>query len=167
VAQFLLVLVLLLPAVYAFPAGSPLQLPTRKAVQETLQVIQSEASQAQEQGEVLFMDQRQLLTFGTIKDVMLVPEYEKKFMMDQSMAGNPASFTQFYQDLADHRFALILSGTLKIDPQGSTHNFGEENDAWDHWVARAVLCYYKPRTTLKEVHLQLLVPRAAPGEDCP
>ena len=39
-------------------------------------------------GEVLFMDQRQLLTFGYITDVPLVPDYEKKVMMNEALSGN-------------------------------------------------------------------------------
>lgn len=38
--------------------------------------------------------------------------------------------------------------------------FDEENNAWVKWVSRPVLCYYEPKVTLKEVGVQLLVPKA-------
>jgi len=166
-AQALFLLVIFLPALEAFKSGSPQKIPSQEVVRNALDVIQTEVSQAGQAGEVLVMDQRQLLTFGNIQNVTLVPEYEMKYMMDQSMAGSPASFARFYQDLRDRRFALIVSSILKVQSQGAEHDFGEENDAWDRWVASAVLCYYKPLQTLKEVRVQLLVPRASPGENCP
>jgi hypothetical protein len=82
------------------------------------------------------------------------------------MAGIPASFEGFYRDLAEQRFSMIVSGTLRVDIQGRSNDFSEENNAWDQWVARAILCYYKPKQTLTEIGVQLLVPRASPREGC-
>ena len=42
---------------------------------------------ARSQGEILFMDQRQLLTFGYVRNVPLVPEYEKKVLMNAAMGA--------------------------------------------------------------------------------
>jgi hypothetical protein len=116
---------------------------------------------AKQQGEVLFMDQRQLLTFGYVKDVPLVPNYEKKFLMDRAMSNDAAYFEQFYKDLANHRFALIVSEPLKVKynvEKDSDYGFGEENDLWVKWVAEPVLRYYQPLATFKNRRLQLLVP---------
>jgi hypothetical protein len=165
--QGLLALSVLVPAWNAFQAGAPLHLPPEQAVGEALKTIQAEVDLAQAEGEVLFMDQRQLLTFGYIKNVRLVHEYEMKYMMDQSMAGDPARFRAFYDDLARKRFRLIVIHPLTTQIQGREHNFGEENDAWVKWVARALLCSYRPKVTYKEVSVQLLEPRPASREGCP
>jgi hypothetical protein len=69
--------------------------------------------QAKLKGDVLFMDQRQLLTFGYVKDVPLVADYEKKLVMDQAMSGNQAYFDEFYKDLANHRFSMIVSEPIR------------------------------------------------------
>jgi hypothetical protein len=50
------------------------------------------------QGRVLFMDQRQLLTFGYVEDVPLVPEYEKKVLMNAAMGADANYFAPFYAD---------------------------------------------------------------------
>jgi hypothetical protein len=139
--------------------------PPQEEIDAALQLIQEEVDQAKLRGEVLFMDQRQLLTFGYIKDVPLVPEYEKKRLMDESLSGNAAYFEPFYADLAAHRFSLILSEPLRTPIQDSSYRFGEENNAWVTWVAGPVLCYYEPLVTLRVFRVQLLVPNEN-ADDC-
>jgi hypothetical protein len=165
-ARGLLFLAIFMPAWNAVSSAAPLQLPPREEVVETLNIIDKKVNQALNRGEVLFMDQRQLLTFGYLKDIPLVSEYEKKYMMDQAMAGNSEYFKGFYADMADKRFSLIITDPLFISEKGSVQRFGEENDAWTTWVAEPVLCYYAPVNTFPSVNVQLLVPKAN-TEDCP
>jgi hypothetical protein len=133
---------------------------------KALDVLNRQVAQAQKSGEVLFMDQRQLLTFGNIQDVPLVNEYEKKYMMDQAMAGDQTYFEQFYRDLADQRFSLIITEPLFTRIKDSSDSFGEENNAWVRWVAEPLLCYYAPARKIQSVDVQLLVPREDP-QNCP
>ncbi len=165
--QGLAALAVLIPTWNALQSVAPVLLPRPDAVQAALQTIQQESARAADQGEVLFMDQRQLLTFGYVQDVPLVPDYEKKYMMDQAMAANAPFFRGYYDDLASRRFSLIVSHPMKVQYQGRTHNFGEENDAWSRWVAEGTLCYYKPLMTLEPAGVQLLVPRESPEANCP
>ena len=69
-----------------------LSLPSQQQAQQELSDIKTYVSQANRQGLVLFIDQRQLLTFNYVDQIPLVPDYEKKYMMDQAMAGNAAVF---------------------------------------------------------------------------
>lgn len=140
-------------------------LPDDAVVGESLRKLQQEISEAVPKGPVLFMDQRQLLTFGYVTKVKLIPEYEKKRMMDEALSGNETYFAPFYRDLRSRRFALIVSSLLRTPIKDSDYGFGEENNAWVTWVARPVLCYYEEKDTLIEVKTQLLVPRAA-APDC-
>jgi len=145
-------------------------LPSQDLAEQYIEDIQHTVDVASLQGEVLFIDQRQLLTFGYIKNVNLVPDYEKKYMMDQAMAGNAPYFVQFYRDLASHRFSLIISDPLFLVEQGGDYSFGEENDAYVKWVSRPLLCYYEIKDTLTEVRVQYLVPRQGPPPadmECP
>lgn len=161
-----LALALFIPAWNALRVGSGLDLPPRVETAETLKVISKQANQAARVGEVLFMDQRQLLTFGNIQDVSLIPEYEKKYMMDQAMADNARYFAGFYEDLRNKRFALIVAPPLFLIEKGSEFRWGEENDAWQKWVVAPLLCYYKPIRTFTNDSVQLLVPRETP-KNCP
>lgn len=140
-------------------------LPPQQEVDSALQIIQEQANAASIQGEVLFMDQRQLLTFGYISGIVLVPEYEKKNLMNEALSENSIYFEPFYSDLAAHRFSLIVSEPLRTPIKDSSFQFGEENNAWVKWVSNPVLCYYEEKDTLKEVGVQLLVPKSGPV-DC-
>jgi hypothetical protein len=134
-------------------------LPNAAVTSASLEQVREAVVDAQEQGEVLFMDQRQLLTFGFVEGVMLVPEYEKKRMMDEALSRNADYFADFYRDLSARRFALIVSSPLRTPIKDSEYGFGEENNAWVEWVARPILCYYEEKDTLNEVKVELLVPR--------
>ncbi len=140
-------------------------LPSAPATAEALDEVKREVAAASQDGEVLFLDHRQLLTFGFVTDVPLVVDYEKKFLMDRAMGGTASVFFEdFYRDLAAHRFSMIVSDVLRHPIKDSEFSFGEENNAWVTWVVNPVLCYYEPKVTLEEFRVQLLVPRRIPVE---
>jgi len=158
---------LALPAALTITAGSPLALPGRPVVEEALQAIRSEVAAAMPHGEVLFYDQRQLLTFGFVEGVPLVTEYEKKYMADQSLAGDPDFFEPFYEDLARHRFALIVSSPLETTWQ-EEHPFSEEDEAQVRFLYLPMARYYAPVVRLDAVGVWLLRPRqVSVGEGAP
>jgi len=144
-----------IPAAGPFPETLPSEQDTCKALNR----IRAEVEIAASHGDILFMDQRQLLTFGYIKDIPLIPEYDKKVLINQAMSGDAQYFQSFYQDLSAQRFSLIISNPLHMRMQSETDDFSEENNAWVKWVSTPVLCYYEPLVTLKKVTVQLLVPR--------
>jgi hypothetical protein len=139
-------------------------LPLPEDTDLALKDIRRRVDNALAQGEVLFMDQRQLLTFGFIPNVPLIPDYEKKYLMDSAMADSIPVFAPFYADLQSHRFALIVSEPLRLPIKDQSLGFGEENNAWVKWVSAAVLCYYEPDKTYPDFRVQLLVPRVTPIE---
>lgn len=151
------------------PTEDPMDMiPSDNDVNKALEIIQDEVDMAVAQGgEVLFIDQRQLLTFGYITNVPFVPEYEKKVLMNYALGSRQDYFQSFYEDLAAKRFALIISEPLRISMQDSTYRFGEENNAWVTWVSNPVLCFYDIKATLRKVNVQLLVPKTKEKEvDC-
>ena len=168
-AQILIWLMMLMPVMSFTPfsvdaaTSFRLDIPKQKHVDKALEIVSSEVQIAAQSGEVLFIDQRQLLTFGYVDRIPLVPEYEKKYMMDQAMGNNQAYFIGYYQDLADQNFALIVSEPLKTSLKTEVGGpFPDENDAWTTWVVKPTLCFYEPIYTSKSVNIQLLVPRKSP-----
>jgi hypothetical protein len=137
--------------------NSILDLPQPQDSQKALVDIQSEVLQANQQGLVLFIDQRQLLTFDYIGRIPFVPDYEKKYMMDQAMGNNAAYFHKYYEDLASKRFSLIVTEVLRT--RRATGAFSEENNDWVDWVSKPTLCFYQPLATYEDINVQLLVPR--------
>lgn len=169
---------ILLLAAIIYPAGqnmltvTPIGTPRQELINNALNELREKIAEKKDSGEILFIDQRQLLTFGYVEKIPLVPDYEKKYLMDQAMTGDQVYFDHFYQDLAAKRFALIVTEPLNAVYQGDEHNFGNENDAWVKWVSIPILCYYEPIATHEEVGMIILTPRDNPmppeeGVVCP
>ncbi len=154
---------LIIPIYYIVSAGG--QLPNRdyQAAKSALQTINSATQQVVSQGgEVLFISQRQLLTFDYVKNVPMIPEDELVFLMEMAMSDNASYLNAFQADISYQRYAMIVSEPLVIQWQGKSHSFGEENDAWVKGVSEPVLCYYQPATQLDAVGLVLYTPRTSP-----
>lgn len=164
--QAVLALTLLIPSWNVIRTGEPLSLPAQSEVDSALDILAKKVAKAQKRGEVLFIDHRQLITFGYVEQVTLVSEYEKKYMMDQAMEGDAVYFAKFYEDLRAKRFELIVTEPIFTNQQDPSFRFQEENNAWVKWVAGPLLCYYAPVETIGDVRLQLLVPRDNP-QGCP
>ncbi len=169
--QVLLILTLLYPASFTMFKVTPRSFPDEELVQRALVTTQTLVDEYKTEGEVLFLDQRQLLTFGYIQDVPLVTDYEKKLLMEMAMQNRESYFEDFYQDLASQRFSLIVTEPLYTSFQEEKYNFGNENNAWVRWVSIPLLCYYEPVHTISDVTLQFLVPKtkSPPGDGltCP
>jgi hypothetical protein len=164
----LIVIAILLPVYFVLPTGGLLPMPGPEATSEALATINQQIDEAtQDGGEVLFISERELLTFHMLdKQVPLVPDYERVFLMEMAMAGNPYYLDKFHNDIKNQRYEMIVSEPLFTQLKGRSESFGEENDAWVNQVSIPVLCYYTPERTLRDVHIQLLVPRPNP-ENCP
>ena len=147
------------------PNPLPDTLPSEPDTTKALESLRQEVAKASERGEILFMDQRQLLTFGYLKDVPLVVEYDKKVLINEAMSANAQYFASFYQDLANKRFSLIITSPVNRRLDKTEGHFGEENNAWVRWVTAPLLCYYEPLDRLKKVDIDLLVPRKD-SSDC-
>jgi hypothetical protein len=140
--RVLLLLIVAVPAFTPMSNAVPLELPPRDKVDHALEEMQDTVACAKEHGDVLFMDQRQLLTFGFIQDVPLVPEFEKKQVMDQAIYNNYEYFRDFYSDLESRRFSLIITDRQAIFYKDSGDSLAEENNAWVQWVTRPIIEYY-------------------------
>jgi len=162
---------ILIPAFTPLVSGKPLTLPSPERTEFVLERIQNTVSCARNYGEVLFMDQRQLITFGQMGDLPLVVDYEKKYVMDQALSGSEAYFDKFRQDLASGRFSLIVSEREAIlykepDIESIGDSLNEENNAWVTWVTTPLLQYYESVGDFKDAAIELFMPINR-NYDCP
>jgi len=160
------VLVVGMPMVFVLNGGGPI--PTHDSAQEArvLSAIQAAADRAQsERKPVLFLTERQLVTFGEVQAGPLQPEDEKVTLMEMAMARNQPYLARFHQAIRSQRYGLIVSEPLAVQHQGSSHAFGEENDAWSDEVAAPILCAYRPIYKSSDPPVELLVPKGA-ASDC-
>jgi hypothetical protein len=153
----------LVPVLFVVTAGGPLPQRDFAAAQQAIQTIQQQIDQSD--GEVLFIRERQLFMFDELHNVRLVPDYEVVFLMEMAMGNNRVYLDAFDRDLANHRFALIITDTPPTQLQGRSHAFGEENDAWVERVSRPLLCAYEPVAEFSDVNLVVMAPREE--NNCP
>ena len=157
---------LALPLGFSLASGNVMPTLNTADAQKALTVLRNElAPTAEAGGEIIFITQRQLLTFGNLSGIRLIPEYETVFLMEMAMGNNQFYLQPFHQYLREHRFALIIADPQNTTLQGRSHQFGEENDAWVKGVSVPLLCSYAPKVTLSEVNLIIYVPR--PDTGCP
>ena len=109
-------------------------------------------------GEILFITERQLITFDLVDGVTLVPEYEQSELMEMAMSRNRPYLENFYAELRARRFTLIIAEDQKFTQQ-KEGAFVEENVAWVRFVGAPLLCNYKPVVTLTSNNLQVYEPR--------
>jgi hypothetical protein len=114
-------------------------------------------------GEVLFIYERHLLTFGMIPDVPMVQDYEVIPLMEMAISDNQSYLHRFQEDLKNHRFVAIVARKQNLDT--ASGDFAEESDRWNLLVAVPLLCEYRPVLTLQSSNLQVFIPRAVP--ECP
>ena len=158
--QTLLVLAVV-PIFLVLKAGAPLDLPEPRIVAASLDAVHQHLNYAARNGgDVLFISQRHLLYFDEQLNLPLVPKYEKVFFMEMAMSRNTDYLNIFYNDVENQRFAAIVSDQALENYKDPTEEaWVEEHNVWVQLVSRPLLCYYEPRLTLRQVHLQILYPR--------
>ncbi len=164
---------LLMPLVFIVHQLSPIQKFNEKGNQQAFSQLKGMAEKAGQNGQVLFINERHLVTFHEI-NVPLVPNYEAVSLMEMAMSNNQPYLQQFYDDLKQHRFAAIVTSKLNtvMKEEGA---FAEENNIWNLRVSPYILCYYEtvPVSTSSEPtatayieaddsRIEFYVPRAEP-----
>jgi hypothetical protein len=156
----------LVPIVFTIFSGGALTYPSQEIIQTNLEKIRRLVEKAGATGDVLFISERQLLIFGEIQGVRLVPDYERVFLMEMAMAGNPKYLEQFHQDIKSQRYKMIISEPLYLPVKGESERFGEENNAWVNYIGQNLRCYYTAIKTVKELKVQLFVPQTKINKKC-
>ncbi len=106
----LILLAVLVPVYPLLLEGRPFPSENLLFAGEETQELNSLVQQVRAQGgEVLFIWQRQLVTFGWIDAGPLEPRFETVDLMEMAMSNNQVYLNNFYQALREHRFALIVS----------------------------------------------------------
>ena len=154
---------LLIPLGFALPQIGFTHSYDHLSVEKDIQKLQQVASEAiNNGGEVLFVTERQLLTFDELKNIPLTPDYEQIELMEMAMSGNREYLELYYADLHVHRFAIIIAEDQKYT-QRKSGAFIEEDNAWVRYVGVPLLCEYKPLESLALANMQIFVPRSNPS----
>jgi hypothetical protein len=84
---------------------------------------------SQDERPVLMITERQLLSFHQIKLKSFEPSYEKVFLMEMAMSGNPAYLAKYFNDIKQRKFSLIITEPMNMHIQ-QEEQFSEENNYW-------------------------------------
>jgi len=142
-------LVLAVPILFVFGLGGPASLPNLERANDALMQLRDIVEETTALGgNVLFLSERHLLTFGFINGVELDQQYEKTFLIEMAMSDNREYFDPFDADLEAHRFALIVTNPQHIIYKGRDYAFGEEDDAWVRNVSTPLLKHYQNKVVL-------------------
>jgi hypothetical protein len=155
----LVAVVFLLPLISTLNEGGPFTFKYRTIPVAELQTLQNEVHTAtQEGGQVLFTWQRQLLTFGEIRGIDLIPEYETVELMEMAMSANQPYLQQFYSDLRNKRFALIVTDFQNPILKGPKDSFPEEHNVWAERISQPLMQNYQRKLLLPDSMIEVYVP---------
>lgn len=137
---------LIVAAIPVFTAVAGLSLNPRAAPKmsetQALQWLQGMVDQYAADGRpVLLISERQLVTFGQLKVPAFEPAYEKVFLMEMAMSGNPSYLEKYVDDLRNHKFSLIISEPMNANIQDG-RPFAEENNLWVKAIEEPTLARY-------------------------
>lgn len=159
----LTILAFLVPIIFVIDLISPYPQFNHHEAWEDIQLLQTVIDQkVSDGGEVLFIQQRHLLTFNMIEGVDLVPEYEKVFLMEMAMSNNQTYLNNFYHDLETRRFDLIVSEPLMLVFRRYTDRFAFENNAWVERVGIPLADHYETIHPLTRSGMHIMVPKPLP-----
>jgi hypothetical protein len=157
--RFWLAMAVIIPAFFAFMRSGSWSFSAAQSQGTELSDLKRAVAVLEENGgDVLFISERQLLTFGEL-DLQVVPDYEKVFLMEMAMGNNIEYLSRFRQQLEDHTFTAIISDPLSTNIQGSNRGFADENNAWVEQVVLPMLAEYEGVLSWRNGEINLLVPQ--------
>ena len=123
-------------------------------IQKVVNVVSEELP-----GPVLMIAERQLLTFGEIQGIELIPDYEKVFLMEMVMANNSIYLDNFHALLENHEYSAIIFDSLSEKYQEKEDTFWVENNLWVDKVVIPILQSYESVYSLQDGSVNILIPR--------
>ncbi len=163
----IVILIMIMPA-WSQLKFSPVFITYERDRTQTVEVaLQSYVNEVNAQGgEILFITQRHLVSMDMLKNVRLVPEYEREDLMEAAMGNNAQYLQQFRSDMESQRFKLIVVDPLNFNIMTSNRSFAEENNVWVRKIMKQILCNYREEAVFPQDDIALYVPQTGTRQ-CP
>ena len=157
--KFWMVMLVLVPALFAFMRAGFWSFDDIQSQKSELNDLKRAIAVLEDHtGDVLFISERQLLTFGEIK-LPVVPDYEKIFLMEMAMSNNQEYLSLFRQKLKGQAFIGVVCDSLSTNIQGGDRSFADENNTWVEQVVFPLLAEYEAILSWRNGEINLLVPQ--------
>lgn len=157
-------LMLLLPFCLTLNGYFPRPIYSAESLQHDLMEINGYIEVAQSKkpdAEILFVNQRQLLTFGYVQNTRLLADYEQLELMEWAISNQRGYLDSFYNELSSHRFDLIIINKQYLIYKDKESGFSEENNAWVKNISTPLMKYYTPAAWLRYTDTEIYIPRPA------
>jgi hypothetical protein len=162
-----LMLLVAVPVWFSAQASAHFKSYDHSSAVRALKDLQAHVDTANQQNrDVLFISQRQMISMHMLEGVDLVPAYEREELMEMAMSDQENYLDAFRADVQNQRFALIVVDPLKFKLLGSNYSMGEENNVWARRVIKPILCNYEVAGSYPEFQLALYVPQEGTRQ-CP
>lgn len=158
----LLLIMLIQPIFWALNAWTPRELFSGESLQHDLDEIRGYIELVRSddpQGEILFVNQRHLVTFGYVEVPNLVTDYELLELMEMAISNQRGYLSEFYGDLSQNRFDMIVITKQYDTIKESEQAFSEENNAWVENITIPLMEYYEPIVWLRYTDIEIYIPR--------
>jgi len=163
----MLVLLVTVPAWFALQGGVSFKTYNLTRTGTVLAELQARVDDVKAQeGEILFITQRHLVSMHMLDGVTMIPEYEREELMEMAMGNNQEYLQTFRADMESQRFAAIVVDPLSYRLLGRNYAFGEENNAWVRRVMKNILCNYQEDVIFSEDQVAIYVPQVGVRQ-CP
>jgi hypothetical protein len=128
--------------------------------------LQAYIDQAEKNGgDILFISQRHLITFGLVDNVTLVHAHEKLLLQEMAMSQNQAYLDALGLELAEQRYALIIHDPLPSEYRNADQApLAAENNVVLKEITPLFTCAYQEVNRLLDDGLSILAP--APFVTC-
>jgi hypothetical protein len=164
---FLVLAVIIMPAWSYLQSNIAFKTYDPKETGAVLQSLQSYVDDVNARGgQILFITQRQLISMHMLKNVTLVPDYEREDLMEMAMSNNTKYLAKFRTDMENQRFALIVVDPLNFNVMSRNRSFADENNVWVRRVMKQILCNYRQEAIFAEDEIALYVPQEG-ARQCP
>ncbi len=120
------VVAMIIPIFVALNSGGTLARRNDEIEAKNLRFLQSLFSEVENQNEkMLFIAERQLQVFGHIPTTAFVADYEKIELMEMAMADNQTYLANFYENIANQEYAIIVSDPILLERKSEDKAFSE------------------------------------------
>jgi hypothetical protein len=155
---WLLAAIVILPLVPNLMSGQAYPQYDFGSAQAELNTLRQQVEKAsQSGGRVLFIAERQLVTFHQV-NVPMQPGFETLELMEWAISNNQPMLGTFYESLHRHDYALIVAQSQRTEFKDAENGFPEENNAWVTKITLPLLKEYQPILTLPKSDIQVFAP---------
>ena len=109
---------------------------------------------------VLFISQRQLLTFNYLNNIQMIPDFEQELLMEMVMSGDRSRLDPFYKKLVNHEYEVIVSYPMTTLKFGYEMPYAEENNLWVSGVSSQIYLRYDTIALFPEYEIEMLIPKS-------